>query len=117
MHKIAIVVYARLEGSGTSAVYRAMMFADELIRAGDDVTIVFDGAGSTALADMIRPDSNLHRVWSKAASALRGVCSYCAKSYGVKDELEAAGIPMLTDDRGHASLRGLLAEGRQIITF
>jgi hypothetical protein len=117
MTKIAIVVYSKLEGAGKSAVYRAMMFADELIRAGDDVAIVFDGAGSTALAAMIKPEDGLHRVWAKAAPALRGVCSYCAKSYGVKEELEAAGIPMLTDDRGHASLRALLLEGRQIITF
>ncbi len=117
MNKVAIVIYSKLEGSGKSAVYRAMMFVDELITAGDDVTIVFDGAGSAALADMIRPDHDLHRVWTKAAPALRGVCSYCAKAYGVKDTLEAAGIPMLIDDRGHASLRALLTEGRQIITF
>jgi hypothetical protein len=117
VNKIAIVIYSKLEGGGKSAVYRALMFADDLIRAGDDVTIVFDGAGSTALADMIKPEIDLHRVWNKAAPALRGVCAYCAKSYGVKDALEAAAIPMLTDDKGHASLRALLLEGRQIITF
>ncbi len=117
MNKIALVIYSKLDGAGKSAVYRAMMFADELLRAGDDVAIVFDGAGSTALAEMIKPDNDLHRVWTKAAPALRGVCSYCAKAYGVKDALDAAGIPMLTDDKGHASLRALLAEGRQIVTF
>ncbi|MCZ8375853.1 MAG: hypothetical protein O9342_10785 [Beijerinckiaceae bacterium] len=31
--------------------------------------------------------------------------------------LDAAGIPMLIDDKGHASLRALLLEGRQIVTF
>jgi hypothetical protein len=117
VNRIAIVIYSKLEGAGKSAVYRAMMFADELLRAGDDVAIVFDGGGSAALAAMLKPDSDLHRVWTKAAPALRGVCAYCAKAYGVKDELEAAGIPMLADDRGHASLRALLGEGRQIITF
>jgi hypothetical protein len=117
VNRIAIVIYSKLEGAGKSAVYRALMFADELIRAGDDVTIVFDGAGSTALAGIIDPGNDLHRTWQKAAPALRGVCSYCAKSYGVKDALDAAGISMLTDDKGHASLRALLLEGRQIVTF
>jgi hypothetical protein len=28
----------------------------------------------------------------------------------------AAGLPLLGDDRGHASLRALLEQGRQIIT-
>jgi hypothetical protein len=117
MHKIALVIYSKLEGSGRSAVYRSMMFADELTKAGDDVVIIFDGAGSHALAEMIKPESDLNGVWTKAAAALRGVCSYCAKAYGVKDALEAAGIPMLTDDHGHASLRAMLNDGRQIITF
>ena len=117
MLKIALVLYSKLEGPGKSAIYRALMFADELRRNGDDVTIVFDGAGSTALAALIDPAHDLHRVWMKVAPALRGVCSYCAKSYGVKDTLEAAGVPLLTDDKNHASLRNLLLEGRQIITF
>ncbi len=117
MTKVAIVIYSKLEGAGKSAVYRALMFADELMRGGDDVTIVFDGAGSTALADVLDPANSLHRTWLKAAPALRGVCAYCAKSYGVHEALTSAGIPMLTEDKGHASLRGLLLEGRQIITF
>lgn len=117
MNRIAIVIYSKLEGAGKSAVYRALMFADELIRARDDVTIVFDGAGSSALAAILEPGNDLNRVWLKAAPALRGVCSYCARAYGVKEALDAAGIPMLIDDKGHASLRALLLEGRQIVTF
>ena len=117
MNRIAVVIYSKLEGAGRSAVYRAMMFVDELRRGGDDVALVFDGAGTTALAEMLVPGSDLHHTWSKAAPALRGACRYCAKSYGVLDALEAAKVPMLGDDRGHASLRALLLEGRQIITF
>lgn len=117
MLKVAIVIYSKPEDAGLSANYRALMFADELLRSGDDVTIVFDGGGTVSLAEIIKPGHDLNRVWKKAAPALRGACSYCAKSYEVKDELEAAGIPMLTDDKGHASLRNLMLEGRQIITF
>lgn len=117
MNRIAVVIYSKLEGAGKSAVYRALMFVDELRRAGDDVALVFDGAGTTALAEMQVPGHDLHHTWQKAAPALRGACRYCAKSYGVLDALEAAQVPMLGDDRGHASLRNLLLEGRQIITF
>jgi hypothetical protein len=115
--KLALVIYTTLDGAGHSAVYRAMMLADEAMRAGDDVAIVFDGAGSTALAAMLDPGHDLNRAWTKVARALRGVCGYCAKSYGVADTLTAAGVPMLTDDRGHASIRNLLAEGRQVLTY
>lgn len=116
MHKIALVIYGKLEGSDNSAVYRALMFAQELARAGDDVTIVFDGAGSVAAAEMSQPGHRFHPLLTDVKPHVRGVCRFCAKSYGVLDAIEAAGLPLLGDDRGHASLRALLNEGRQIIT-
>lgn len=116
-HKVAIVIYSKLEGAGESAAYRAFGFAAELLRHGDDVTVIFDGAGTTTLAAVIEPGHDLHGAWRKAAPALRGACGYCAKSYDVAEALVAAGVPMLAEDRGHASLRGLLEEGRQIVTF
>jgi predicted peroxiredoxin len=116
-HKIAIVIYSNVTTEALSRAYRAFGFAAELLAAGDDVTIVFDGGGSATLAAVLDPRHDLHRAWSKVAPALRGVCGYCAKAYDVQDTLKAAGIPMLTYDHGHASLRTLLDEGRQIITF
>ncbi len=116
MHKIALVIYSPLEGSGHSAVYRQMMFAQELVRAGDDVCLVFDGAGSVAAAALVEPGHPMHVLFASVRPQVRGVCRHCAKSYGVLAVLEAAGLPLLGDDRGHASLRALLEEGRQIIT-
>ena len=81
MHKIARVIDGKPEGAGNSAVCRTLMFAQEPRDAGDDVTLVFDGAGS------------------------------------VLDTIKASGLPLLGDNRGHASLRSLLLEGRQIITI
>lgn len=117
MHKVDLVIYFELEVSGKAALYRALMSAEEHLRAGDDVALVFVGAGSNALADMLKPDNDPHHVWTKVALALRGGRSYCAKSDGVKNVLEPAGITLLSNDKGHASLRKLLLEGRQIITF
>ena len=117
MQKIALVVFSNLEGAGFSAVYRAMMFAQELRTAGDDVCIVFDGSGSTAAAQMLRAEHDLHPIFQSIRPLILGICRYCAKSYDVLAELEAAELPLLIDDRGHASLRALLLEGRQIITI
>ena len=117
MHRIALVIYGKLEGTDNSAIYRAMMFAQELQRAGDDVSIVFDGAGSVAAAELAQPDHRFHALFTDISARVRGVCRFCAKSYGVLDAIEAAGLPLLGDDRGHASLRALLDEGRQIVTI
>ncbi len=93
------------------------MFVDVLRRGGDYGVLVFDSAGTTALAEMLVPGSDRHHTWIKAASALRGACRCCAKSYCVLDALEAAQLPMPGDDRDHASLRQMLLEGRRIITL
>jgi hypothetical protein len=116
MHKVALVIYSKLEGAGNSAIYRNLMFAQELQRAGDDVSIVFDGAGSVAAADLAQPGHKMHALFNDVRGLVRGVCHHCAKSYGVQDAIEHAGLPLLGDDRGHASLRALLVEGRQIVT-
>ena len=117
MHKLAIVICSRLEGAGQSAVYRALMFVQELQRAGDDVAVVFEGAGSTAAAELSLPSHRFHAIFADVRRSVRGVCRFCAGAYGVLGEIEAAGLPLLAEDRGHASLRSLLDEGRQIVTF
>jgi hypothetical protein len=114
-HKVALVFYSLLEGPGNSATYRNLMFAQELMRHEDDVSLVFDGAGAQALAEMAQPEHRFHGLLMSVRPRLRGACHFCAKSYGVLDALQAAGLPLLGDDRGHASLRELLNEGRQII--
>jgi hypothetical protein len=117
MSPVAVVIYANVTTEAKSRAYGALGLVAEILAAGDDVTLVFDGGGTATLAAILDPGHDLHRSWLRAAPALRGACSYCARAYGVDKTLTAAAIPMLTDDHGHASLRALLLEGRQIITF
>lgn len=114
--KVGMVFFTTLEGSGNSAVYRSLMTADELQRHGDDVVLVFDGAGAKTAAELAQPDHRFHRLFDKVRGRIRGVCHFCAKSYGVLEAVQAAGLPTLTDDHGHASLRALMVEGRQLFT-
>jgi hypothetical protein len=117
MLKVALIIYSKATDAGHSAIYRALMFAQELTRSGDDAVIVFDGAGTTSLADMLNENSDLHSLFEQTRPCIRGACQFCAKAYGVLDQIEGARLPLLTDDRGHASLRELLREGRQLVTF
>lgn len=116
-HKVAVVVYTNAMTEAPSRAYRAFGFVAELLAHGDDVTLVFDGGGSATLAAVLDEKHKLHAAWTMAAPALRGVCGHCAGAYGVSGPLTTAGIPFLDDDKGHASLRALLDEGRQIVTF
>jgi hypothetical protein len=46
-----------------------------------------------------------------------GACKACAVSFGVEDEVETSGVPLLTEYRGHQSLRRLIREGFEVVTF
>lgn len=115
-HRVALVVTSTLTGSGTSAVYRGLMNADELQRHGDDVVLVFDGAGAKTAAELADPAHRFHALFQTVRPVLRGVCEHCADSYGVLETIQRVGLPLLNEDLGHASLRSLLNEGRQVIT-
>ena len=115
-YRVALVVFSTLEGAGRSAIYRNMMFAQELDRQGDDVYLVFDGAGTTAAAAMLDREHPFHSLFSSVRHRLGGICAFCAEHYGVRTALEQAGLTMLAHDRGHLSLRRLLVEGRQIVS-
>ena len=115
--KAALLINGKLEGAGQSAIYRAQMGAQDLRRAGDDVVIVFDGAGSTAAADMAQSGHRFHALFADVLPAVRGVRPFCAKRYGVFDALQAAELPLLESDRGNASQCGLMLEDSQVITF
>jgi len=46
-----------------------------------------------------------------------GACSYCAGSYGVKEEIKHTGVELLDEFDGHPSVRKLISNGYQILTF
>lgn len=117
MHRVALLLHSPLEPGGLSTYYRALMGAQELRDAGDDVVIVADGSGTAALAALLESTHRLSPLATDVRPLLRGACEYCARAYGVHAALHEAGVPMLGEHRGHASLRRLLDEGRQILTF
>lgn len=116
--KVAIVIMANLaDASGKSRVFRGLMFARELKDAGDDVTMVFDGSGTQTLATITEPGSRFEHIVEGIHDKIAGACKLCAKSYGVLEKLESQDYPLLADYKNHASLRRLLVEGYQVITF
>lgn len=114
--KVALVILEPLPGD-MSRVYRGLKAAKEFSDAGDDVVVLFDGSGVDALAAVSDPESPLHPLISALRPVVRGACKYCSTSHKVRDELEAAGWPLLDDFAGEASVRALAVEGRQILTY
>lgn len=118
MASVAVVILAEGEThESLGRLVNGLITAKECKEAGDAIQIVFDGGGTKGLAEVSRPDHRSHRLYSDVEDVIAGACRYCAGAFGVKDELERRGIPLLDDFAQHPSLRSLIAEGYHVITF
>lgn len=118
MAKAAIVVLADIETHGElGRIVNALSTADEFKEHGDEVTIIFDGAGVRWAAELSKPDHRLHERFEQLRDKVAGACHYCAGAFEVRDELEQIGFPLLRDYKGHPSLRSLVHDGFEVITY
>jgi hypothetical protein len=116
--KIAIVVMSDTETHADNArVANALTTAYEFKEADEEVTLIFTGAGTKWVAELSDPDHRLNRAFTMVKDKVAGACKSCATSFGVREEVEASGVPLLTEYRGHQSLRKVIKEGYQVVTF
>lgn len=118
MNRIAVVVLADIEshpdqGRGTNA----LELAKEASEAGDEVAIVFDGAGTRWVPLLANPDTPQHRTFKAVEDSVVGACAFCASAFHVKDEIKETGVKLLSEFEGHPSIRSLVDRGFQVVTF
>lgn len=95
-----------------------LVAAKEANEAGDEVRLIFDGAGTKGLARISEPhDDCSNKIYDELKDSITGACQYCAQAFGVKDELEMKQIPMLAGYAQHPSIRKLLKEDYKVLTF
>lgn len=118
MGKTAVLILAAGDApESLGRVVNALMSAAEFAESGGEVRIVFDGAGTIAAAAFAAEGHKYHQLFTRVRAKVAGVCSYCAGAYQVKDKIQAAGLPLAADFREHPSLKRLIDEGFQILTF
>lgn len=118
MTKAAVVVLAGNEGhADLGRVVNALTTANDFKEAGEDSTIVFDGAGTVWIPELAKEDHKAHPLYLAVQDRIAGACAFCAKAFGVKEQVEELDIPLLDEYRDHPSLRKLVSDGYQVITF
>ena len=118
MTKAALVVLADTEaGEGLGRVVNAMITAKELKESGDEVALLFDGAGTKWVVALSEGEHRYHALFEDVRDRIVGACAYCAKAFGVSDEVQAAEVALLADFEEHPSLRSFLADGYHVLTF
>ncbi len=114
--RVAIFVYEPIDGDA-SRVYRALRTALEFVRSGDEVSIVFDGSGTEALAEAARPGGKFHSQFNLLRAHIAGACKVCSKSHQVADQIAEAGIELLDEFEGEASVRKYVAAGYTVLNY
>jgi hypothetical protein len=118
MSKAAAVVFADTESHGDLArAVNALETVKEFQEAGDDVVLIFDGAGTRWIGEFAKTENRSHRLYQAVKGSIAGACSLCAAAFGAKAAIEAEGIQLLDEFERHPSLRRLVKSGYEVITF
>lgn len=123
--KTAITVLSDPKSGSEDAlgrVFNALAAAYDFKQAGDDVEIIFQGAGTRWIGELANPEHPAYALFEEVKDMVAGVSCGCADVFGATEEVEKSGFDFITDNpvpgtSGLPSLRKLTAEGYNILTF
>jgi hypothetical protein len=103
-------------------VFNGLAVAHAAHAAGDDVEVVFNGAGTRWPAELAKVSHPAHGLYQAVRETIQGVSCGCAAVFGATAGAEASGMPLLTDKAlpgtpGNSDLRRYLADGWQTLVF
>jgi hypothetical protein len=123
--KTAIVIMSD-PNSGTDEtlgrLLNALAFAHESRGTGDEVEIVFKGAGTRWPAELAKLNHPAHERYQAVRESVKGASLGCAIKYGACDDVGASGVALLADTPlpgtpGIAGLRSYYNDGWNVAVF
>lgn len=118
MEKAAIVILAGNEShSDYGRLANALEAAKEFAENDDDeLELIFDGAGTQWIPELEDEESDYHELY-QAVRDDAAVCDFCSGAFGVEDAVADSGLVTLDEYDGHPSIRSLVDDDYEIITF
>ena len=109
-------------GEYLGRVFNALAVADECLKSGDEVEVVFNGAGTRWPEELTKVSHPANGLYNAVREAVKGASCGCAAVFGASKGVTACGVPMLKDKAlagtpGISNLRRYLAEGWQTLIF
>lgn len=118
MANAAVVILAGTESHADSGrLVNGLETAREFAETeGDEVELIFDGAGTQWIPELEDEDHDYHDLY-QAVRDDASACDFCAGAFGVSEAINDAGVVTLNDHDGHPSIRSLVDDDYEIITF
>jgi hypothetical protein len=103
-------------------VFNALASAYEFKANNNEVTIIFQGAGSRWPIELTKPEHPVHGLFEEVKDKVAGISAGCANVFGAADEAKKRGFRLIRDNAvpgtdGLPSLRNLAEQGYTILTF
>lgn len=122
--KAAVVVLADPAGGDDALgrVFNALAAAKDHAERGDEVAVLFQGAG-TRWAGILADDAHpVHGLFELVRPSVVGASQACTAFFGAHDGVAAAGLPLVAENDipgvgGLPSLAALSAAGYSVLTF
>jgi sulfur relay (sulfurtransferase) complex TusBCD TusD component (DsrE family) len=123
--KTAIVVLSDPASGSEEALgrlFNAMFVAHELKEKGQEVALIFQGAGTRWANEIVKPDHPAHSLYGTVKDTVAGVCGGCADVFGATADVKAAGLALIREKEipgttGIVNLSRYLDEGYRLLTF
>ena len=103
-------------------VFNALAVAQESLQSGDEVEVVFNGAGTRWPEELSKLSHPANALYNAVRESVVGASCGCAAVFGATKGVEACGVRLLQDKAlagtpGISNLRRYLAEGWQTLVF
>ena len=123
--KAAIVVLSDPNANSEEAlgrVFNGLAAAYELKQNGDEVAVVFQGAGTRWLTLLSAPEHPVHGLFELVKDRVAGASATCATVFGATEDVTASGLSLISENQvpgtvGLASLRKWLVDGSPVLIF
>lgn len=122
--KLAIIILSDPH-NGDEALGRAfngLALAAEATSKGDEVNIVFAGAGTRWPANCTKVNHPANALYNAVRPSIAGASCGCSAVFGATTDVAACGLPEINDNAlsgtpGLASIRRYVADGWQTLVF
>jgi hypothetical protein len=122
--KISVVVMSdpKQGDEALGRLFNALALASEASRSGDDVEIVFQGAGTRWPAEVTKLGHPAQALYDSVRTLVAGASKACAAVFGASEGVRSAkltelGGNVLSAEMQVNSLRQSVAAGRQLVIF
>ena len=123
--KAAIIILSHPKSGSEEAlgrVFNALAAAYDFKQKGDEVTVLFQGAGTRWPSELSKADHPAHDLYETVSDTVAGISCGCADVFGATADAESTGLELIKENRVPGtsvlpSLQRLVSEGYTVLTF